>query len=615
MYNKLWLIAVGFLFSFQANAQTLAEANKCYDEKRYDCAVTKYQEALQNKSYQEKDLATIQFRVGYGLSQQKRYAEAVRYLQSAINNSPTWGTPVWELAYTYYLLDSFKLAADYYQKTVPFYKDDKESLIRIYYWKGRSRMKSNMLDSALVEYKRAWAIDSTLDYLNAAAGDVSYDQRLYSDAARYYEKSIKYAKAEEVKKETLGVRYYFYGQALARIQRRQEAHDAYLKSIELGYDVPRVQWGIAGNYFEQLKYKEAVEWYNKCITGYKDDTASLKSLYYWRSRSYLGLKDEAKALADLDRSLAIDPNYFTGLKEKAMLLKNQKKYREAIPLFEKLITRSASYKNDLADFHYERGKCYLQLKDSVRAKSDFLMSVEYDPYLPEANVELGHFAFAKMEWASARGFYMDNIDEFYDDNQQVSLAYFRYGFSAFMLGSSYYTTAKNAFQTSIVHDSLNKEAHRYLADALYGLKDWKKAEDELSTCIRLYAKQKDSLSMMYKYRGMARAQQKNYTGAFSDYEQADKLKAFKEVGDVKYLGQLAYEIKEYNKAITIFTRMEQMLTDTQKSDKLFVNYARGRCYFDQKKKANAVADLKKALEYEPNNQEVKSWLSKAEALP
>jgi tetratricopeptide (TPR) repeat protein len=46
-----------------------------------------------------------------------------------------------------------------------------------------------------------------------------------------------------------------------------------------------------------------------------------------------------------------------------------------------------------------------------------------------------------------------------------------------------------------------------------------------------------------------------------------------------------------------------------------VYYARGRSYYELKKKANAVQDLEKALEYIPNNEDAKNWLTKARALP
>ncbi|MCR6719364.1 MAG: tetratricopeptide repeat protein [Chitinophagaceae bacterium] len=58
-----------------------------------------------------------------------------------------------------------------------------------------------------------------------------------------------------------------------------------------------------------------------------------------------------------------------------------------------------------------------------------------------------------------------------------------------------------------------------------------------------------------------------------------------------------------------------MYKETQKDDLLFAYYARGLSNYQLKKKANAVADLEKALEYGPNSNDVKTWLEKAKALP
>lgn len=614
--RPLSLLAIAILLATGAGAQGLiTEANNCYDAKNYECAVGKYKEALADKAYKEKDLATIQFRIGAGLNALKKQAEAVSYLRDAIRSSPTWGSPVWELAYCYYQLDSFQLASNYYQKAASFYTNDTGSLRRIYYWRGRSLTAQLLHDSAAIEYKKAYAIDTTSDYVNASLAGAYFDARRYKEALTHYEKSIVYGEKTGVAKETIAARYYLYARSLNGVGRYAEAETKFQKALELGYEAGAVNWGMAGNFYNNKKYTQAVDHYTKAINAYGNDTASLKTLYYWRGSSYQGNKEYAKALGDYERSLKIDPKYKTALAAKARLLVDQKKPKEAIAAYDNLIQLSSSNTYDLSDYHYWRGKVYLTLKDTVHAKSDFLFSVEYDAYFAEAKVELGHLAFAEKKWSDARSHYMDYVDEIFADSSELSRVYFMAGYANYMMGSSYTYTAKQNFQSSIRYDSLNKSSHRYLADVYYMEKDWTKAEAELTRCIRLYARDKDSLANMYKYRGMAIAQQKKYAEALADYDQSNKLVPMKSVSDVKYMGQLAFELKSYDKGVQFFTKMIPLVPTAQTSELLYAYYARGRCYLEQKKKTNAVADLKKALEYEPNNQEVKNWLAKAEALP
>ena len=69
----LFILGMTILSAANAGAQGLiTEANNCYDAKNYECAVGKYKEALADKKYQEKDLATIQYRIGAGLSALKK---------------------------------------------------------------------------------------------------------------------------------------------------------------------------------------------------------------------------------------------------------------------------------------------------------------------------------------------------------------------------------------------------------------------------------------------------------------------------------------------------------------------------------------------------------------
>lgn len=588
------------------------EANKCYDEKKYDCAVTNYKAAIAARNYNEKDYATIKFRIGFACSKLERFGEAVAPLTEAIASKPDLKSAYWELAYCYYSLKEYTKSADYYGKAAEYYKADTASLKRIQYWRGRALSQINKHADAVTAYKAAIAIDSTQDDYYASMADAYYNQSLYKEAIATYEKSIALGSSN---KTAMAARYYWLGQSYNNSYKRPEALKAYQQSLVMEPAYKWSHWGIASVYYNQAKWKEAADKYTQTLTYFNDDTASQKSIYYWRARCYFDQKEYAKASADLDQALKIDPAYGSAYWEKGLIARTQKKYKEAIPFYTKAIDLYGAQETSLSDLHYARGLCYLGLKDSTKAENDFAQAISYDEFNAEANIELGHFAFARRDYNTARLFFEYNADEIYiRDSAEFSRIYFHKGLANYMSGDNYFYTAKEDFLTSIGYDSTNKGAHRWLCDAYYRQKYYALAEKEMDKCVVLYKNSKDSLPNMHLYRGLARYQQKKYKEALADYEQSDKLAAFKEADQVKLMGQMAFEIKDYNKAVGIFSRLGTMYKPAQKNELLFVHFARGRSYLELKKKKEAVDDLKKALEFGPGNTEVTTWLQKAEAL-
>lgn len=614
---SILLFVFSLIISINASAQLITEANRCYSDKNYGCAVPKYIEVLKTKVYQEKDLATIQYRVGYGYAKMDMDKEAIPYLKAALKTKPDFGAATWELASAYFNVDSFSRSEEYYGKSIPFYKDDTSSLKRIYYWKGYALYRDRLYSDAIKDFLQAYQIDSTTDYIITALGDVSYELKNYIDAKKYYAKSIASAEKGKMNNDALATRYFWYGQALFNLKEYTESKQAFDKARGFGYEQRRIDWALGGSTFNMKLYRESIDYYSKAIRDYGGDSSSLKSLHYWRGRGYEELKDYSKAQADYATSIRFGPNYQPPYLGNADLLRNLKKYNEAIAAYDNTIKKfwSAAYA-DLAKMHYGRGRCYLALKDTVRAKSDFLFATEYEYSHTSANMELGRIAYAKKNYSNAR-IHFAYLNKTLDlDSATYSDVYFLKGMANREGGStSYYTTAKTAFQESLNFNPRNAAARRYLADVYFIESRFDLAETEITKCIDLYSKNKDSLINMYRYRMQARNQQKKYKEALEDYDELNKLKPLTEPGDVKHMGQLAYEIQNFEKAVGIFTKLASMYKETQKDDLLFAYYARGLSNYQLKKKANAVADLEKALEYGPNSNDVKTWLEKAKALP
>ena len=587
-------------------------ANKCYDERNYECAVGKYMEALADKKYQEKDFATIKYRIGVGLKEQGKMSEAIPHLKEAIASKENYGEAYWTLGWCYYSTKDYTLAADNYTKAMPSYQADKKSLAILYYGRGTSLIKNFEDEDALEDFREAILLDSTVSNHYSYAGEASYNLGEYRDAIMYYSLAIQKGKNEP---KPTAARYYWVGEGHLQLKEYNQALDAFAKGLAFNPDNSSIHWGIAATYFNQQKWTDAVTAYTRAIGLLKDDTASLKSLYYWRGRTYTGMKDYVKAQADYEAALQIDPRYRDAFRQRTHSYYNLKKYKEAIPLFTSTIAMFSNDNQALDDLYFFRGACHFQLKDTMSAEKDFKSSLSYNSNLLDPNVYMGHINSARRMYAEARTYYNKGAEGFVADSSEMSRIWMRKGISNLLAADVYTYTAKEDLLRSLKYDSLNKEAHRHLADAYYRQANYISAEKELDKCIELYKKVKDSIGRMYLYRGQVRSQQKKYKEALADYDMSEKSTPFTQPADIVVTGQLAFEVKDYEKASRIFSRVIPLYKPDQKNELLFAYFGRGRAALELKKKDQAVKDLKKALEYSPANKDVESWLAKAEALP
>lgn len=589
----------------------VAVANKCYTDKNYDCATEQYKKVISEKKYQDKDYATILYRIGYGLAQMQRNEEAIRYFKDATATKPDMGDAYWSLGWVYARMDNDELAAENYSKAISYLKDDPKSLKTLYYARADCYYAIHKDSLALLDYLTGVRLDSTKSDNYVGAGNAAYSMKRYNDAVGWYQKSIQIG---DTSKKVMAARYYLLGQSYYKQLKYDQSIAPYTKALEMDPNYGSAQWGIAAAYYNQNKWIDAAREYGETLPMYKNDTASLRQLYYLRGKSYNSNKEFAKAMADLDAAVKINPNYRQAVWERASVNYQLKKYKEAIPDYSKAITLYAGSDDDLDDLYNYRGYCYLKIKDTAKAKDDFLESLDYNYSTLSANTQMGNISFAEKNYTDARTYYSYGISDHTADSAEFARIYFRKGFSNIFSGTDYFYIGKDDLLKSIKYDSTNKEAHRYLADAYYGQKYYSLAENELDKCIRLYKNVKDSLPVMYTYRALARWQQKEYKDALADYEQADKLKKFADADKIKSMGQLAFEIKEYDKALTYFTRAIPMYKTEQKNELMFAYFGRGRSALELKKKDPAVTDLKKALELAPGNAEIQTWLAKAQAL-
>ena len=113
-----------------------------------------------------------------------------------------------------------------------------------------------------------------------------------------------------------------------------------------------------------------------------------------RGLAYVRLGDDARALADFEAAMQLDPKYPRAWFSRGELRARQGKLHEAVSDYSEGLRHAPSNATAL----YERGQLYSKLKDSPRAVADYNAALEIQPGYPEA---IGSRA---LEYLDAEGF-------------------------------------------------------------------------------------------------------------------------------------------------------------------------------------------------------------------
>lgn len=228
-------------------------------------------------------------------------------------------------------------------------------------------------------------------------------------------------------------------------------------------------------------------------------------------------------------------------------LVKQRKYKEAIPLYQKAIKED----NNFPKAHYMLGICYRRLDDFSKAKSSFKKAIELEPKFEKAFEALGNLYTQSNEFESAINSYNAVISSINDK------AYKSY----FGLGNVYYK--KKNYKKAIEYLKKSVAINPKYATALNILgicqqeeRKFSEAEKSFSEAIK-YAK-KNTLKGMYSFRlGNVYLKMKKYKPAEQYFTQAVSRSKSQSIvggsnfglGEVyKNLGQTQKAIKYYKKA-------------------------------------------------------------------
>jgi tetratricopeptide (TPR) repeat protein len=236
------------------------------DEGNYLQADENYSQVIANYNNNNKqELSYIFSDRGEVRLRSQRYKDAINDFSYAVLLNPDNGVAYWNRAATYHRNGDFELAANDYTKAMNYYKDDSESLSRLYVDRAMNELGLNLFDKALQD-------DSVAIVLNSKNIDAYIDKAIAYTQGGNYSQSIVY-----------------YKQLLGFLKDKKQQAAVYYE--------------IANNEYFLNEFDKVIA---DCTRSISLDTLNAES-YYYRAKVYLKkTSNKNLAIADFNKVLALD---------------------------------------------------------------------------------------------------------------------------------------------------------------------------------------------------------------------------------------------------------------------------------------------------------------------
>jgi tetratricopeptide (TPR) repeat protein len=362
--------------------------------------------------------------------------------------------------------------------------------------------------------------------------------------------------------------YLYRGQAKVALNMLEEAESDYLQAYEKDSTKSEIINALASLYFAMGLYEDSHFYLDKSLKINDKDIFA----HYYKGFAYFKQTKFDLALNEVNTCLKIDAKDTDAPRLKAMILITQKKYKEAILIYEDLQKRNVDF--DLDDFFYWGMAYYEQkkYKDALfyfdlpekpasgeiyqyRGRSKFLMSRAKEA-LPDLDSAITYFEGNNE--ASAIAYYdrgvlkskLKNLAEAEKDYFQACFLMPEIAFQKNQEGkpvnllADLYSLLKINQKTKVL-DSIRIQGFQERTETLIADGDTNKALKEINKALAI-----DSLhSFSYTLRGTVKAMLAQYPAALKDLEKAERLVKGRKPERVAYVkGLVNTELLNYAEA-------------------------------------------------------------------
>ncbi|MFZ6024312.1 MAG: tetratricopeptide repeat protein [Bacteroidota bacterium] len=381
--------------SIKTNARSyLIRADSYFSLVNYAAAMNDYRSAITHYyDYYKADnkekgstyyyLARCEQELGY-------YTDAINDFSNSLTyNYTETGFVYWNRGYVYYTLKKFKEAEEDYARAVS-HISNYELLSKIYRDRGDCQWKLGNYESSYAMFDRALSYNAD-NYL-------VYWQKGYNKSIelKYEESLTAYSRAIEIinkgtsaaSKSDLSVLYRNKALMFYYLDKKKEG----LETINLSIDTDpnnALAYKTRAQIYEALgQYERAIRDYGNAILLYTA-TKDMSETYRQRSLMYRAILEYKNSLADINKSIELDPAGGWNFQLRSTLYGYMKKF---MPAIQDCNTALELYLNDsisTAAVLYARAGHKTNAGDYTGAKNDYQLYIKYRPKAYMGYYELG----------------------------------------------------------------------------------------------------------------------------------------------------------------------------------------------------------------------------------
>lgn len=345
----------------------------------YKKALAKYK-IIQREALSKQEIARDFKKITDDIDEIKR---VILLYKKAINISPEFTDPIYNLGKVYQDLGRNYEAAVLYRKTLeidPHYKDSLFCLATIYRDVGSPT-------EAIETFKKT--INAEPDNEDVYLSVI----KAYTEAVKKNESSASveaYGKARDealilyerliARKPPLALSYFNLGSLYADVGDYTKAIVYYQKALAINPEYTKTLYNLANAYAETGRLQEAVAAYKKVLTL----SPKHADAYLGLGVSYSDLKDYAQAVAAYKRAVEIKPDFANAYFDLGSTYEAMGKINEAMDAYKKAIAADPEH----APSYYNLGNVYAVLKNNKEAIDSYKKAIEINPAQGDAFINL-----------------------------------------------------------------------------------------------------------------------------------------------------------------------------------------------------------------------------------
>lgn len=364
------------------------------------------EEQSEIESVQNQSKADYHFTVAEGYSLQGDWAKAIENYKLNLVYDPTSFRTHFRLASEYVRAGLVTQALQHCEEALKIKSDFAEAHVL----QASLQSVLGLHDKARAAYEKLLKVNPENEEAEILLGATYLDEGKLDKAIQYFEKLSKTSKKSHIVWYYLGKTYLMRpsGPALAK------AEAAFRTSLKIESNFVQSVIELGSILEKNKKHKEAIALYEAFQNQHGPDVSVAESLV----QTYLLAENYDKAYEHLKTIIELDQGNLNAQLKMAFILVDQKKYKEAIPLLETILSQTPE--SDRVRFYL--GAVYEEVKDYRAAIQQFKEIPKTSKYFADATMHIAYLFKLLDEPNSAIALLEKNID-FLDDNPKVFSLY------------------------------------------------------------------------------------------------------------------------------------------------------------------------------------------------